>query len=80
MVSTQLKLFRVRGTCWECALCFNSANLEAYLSQEPVLCVQGLIALVLYQFVGSMDFSLNETVSFVEAPDTDTDVCLTQSE
>lgn len=41
-------------------VCFNSANLEAYLSQEPVLCVQGLIALVLYQFVGSMDFSLKD--------------------
>lgn len=41
-------------------VCFNSANPEAYLSQEPVLCVQGLIALVLYQFVGSMDFSLKD--------------------
>lgn len=41
-------------------VCFNSANLEAYPSQEPVLCVQGLIALVLYQFVGSLDSSLKD--------------------
>lgn len=41
-------------------VCFNSANLVADPSQEPVLCVQGLIALVLYQFARSMEASLKD--------------------
>lgn len=41
-------------------MCFNSANLVADPSQEPVLCVQGLIALVLYQFARSMEASLKD--------------------